>query len=271
MPPIGIIDSGAGGLTVLARLVELLPHQPFLYLADAAYCPYGPRAYTEIRHRLAHLSNHLIAQGCLAIVVACNTATAAAIDHLRAFYTIPFVGMEPAVKPAALHSDTGQIAVLATVGTFQGELFKRTVAQYSTRAEIRYLVGEKLVEIVENGQYEDQSTYSHVRGLLNPLLQYRIDHLVLGCTHYPFLRRALAAALPPFVKLVDPAPAVAKQVRRVLSQLDSCSVQPSREVPAIQLFSTGNHSKLLAHYQYYMNLIGVEHSTPIACVEHIDL
>lgn len=242
--PIGVIDSGVGGLTVLVRLIEAMPHQPFLYVADQAWCPYGPRPPKELRRRIFSLVEYLLRCGCQFIVLACNTATAAAIDELRMRYNVPFVGMEPAVKPAALSSLTHHVGVLATEGTFSGALFQRTAAACSQFARLHLAVGEGLVELVECGAADSSEADKRLQKLLKPLLDQNIDRLVLGCTHYPLLRNALERVLPETVKILDPAPAIARQSVRILHSM--CSLQIQMTPVELGLFSTKNNPALLS-------------------------
>lgn len=257
-PRIGVIDSGAGGLTLLVRLVELMPYQPFLYFADSAWCPYGPRPQGELQVRLARIVEYLLARGCTLVVLACNTATAAAIEYLRATYNVPFVGMEPAVKPAALHSQSGHIGVLATQGTVAGGHFRRTSLLYSTRAQIHFVVGEGLVQLVEGGQYDTPLTRQTLQRLLEPLLERSIDHLVLGCTHYPFLLSALRSVLPKGIVVVDPAPAVAMQAVRIFRSFSPVfPIVEEGEDVRLQLLSSGDAAPLASHLRYYAACCGV--------------
>ena len=216
--PIGIFDSGIGGLTVWKELVKTLPNESVIYYADNANCPYGPKTRNEIIELASKVVEFLIDKDCKIIIVACNTATAAAIDFLRSKYSLPFIGMEPAVKPAALNSKTKSIAVLATEGTFNGSLYNETSKKYAADVTLNIKVGDKLVDIVEKGLIYELSTEEHLKELVKPLIEKKIDHLVLGCTHYPFLTPVLKNVLPGFVKIIDPAPAVIKQTKRVLEQ-----------------------------------------------------
>ncbi len=246
-PRIGVIDSGVGGLTVLVRLIEAMPRQPFFYLADHAWCPYGSRPVAELQGRLTDLVAKMIARGCGLVVVACNTATAAAIDLLRATFPIPFVGMEPAVKPAALHSKTHHIGVLATEGTLHGSLFQKTTAACAKYANVHIAVGTGLVELVESGRADSPEARERLQELLAPLLALQIDQLVLGCTHYPLLMPALVDVLPEGVTILDPAPAVARHTCRLMEEISrqhaSDSViknEPRGEqlYPRLEFFST---------------------------------
>lgn len=216
--PIGIFDSGVGGLTVWKELVKSLPNESVIYYADSANCPYGPKDKETIITLVTKVVDFLISKECKAIIVACNTATAAAIDFLRSNYDIPFIGMEPAVKPAAQNSRTKSIAVLATEGTFNGKLYTETSRKYAKDVVLNIKVGDKLVDIVEKGMINAPSTESHLRTLINPLIDKNIDHLVLGCTHYPFLIEVLEKVLPRNVKIIDPTPAIVKQTNRILEK-----------------------------------------------------
>jgi len=215
---IGIFDSGVGGLTVWRELVKYLPNESVLYYADNANCPYGPKSKDEIIRLAVKVVDFLIKKDCKIIIVACNTATAAAIDFLRSKYNCPFIGMEPAVKPAALNSKTKSIAVLATEGTFNGKLYLETSNKYAKDVEVNIQVGDKLVDIVEKGLVNTSETLSYLLALLKPLVEKNIDHLVLGCTHYPFLIEVLKKVLPTNVAIVDPAPAIIKQTINILEQ-----------------------------------------------------
>jgi len=214
--PIGIFDSGVGGLSVWRELVKSLPNESVIYYADNVNCPYGPKSKEEIISLSSHAVDFLLSKGCKIIVVACNTATAAAIDFLRNKYPVPFIGMEPAVKPAALNSKTKSIAILATEGTFNGKHYIETSSKYAKNVKLNIKVGDKLVDIVEKGLVNEISTQEHLTNMVKSLIDEDIDHLVLGCTHYPFLTEKLQEALPKKVKIIDPAPAVVKQTKRVM-------------------------------------------------------
>ncbi|WP_232219879.1 glutamate racemase [Pseudogulbenkiania sp. MAI-1] len=212
-----MFDSGLGGLSVWRELTRLLPQEPVIYLADRAYCPYGGRSAEDILARSEAITRYLIGQGAKLIVIACNTATSAAARELRRRYPeLPIVGMEPAVKPAALHSRSGQIAVLATRATLKGDKFLDLKAQYDDSVDILPLPGDGFVELVENGDLGSDEAHQVVRRQLQPLQAHAVDQVVLGCTHYPFLSHLIEAALPAGVKLVDPARAVSQQAERLL-------------------------------------------------------
>ncbi len=235
--PIGVYDSGLGGLSVWRELHAKLPNESLTYLADGANCPYGGRAKEEIRSFADQAVGRLIAEGAKMVVVACNTATAAAIDFLRAKYAdTPIVGMEPAVKPAAMATRTGVVGVLATAGSLGGDLFLRTSARYADRAKFVTAVGEGFVEIVEDSQESTPETEEVVRRVVEPLLEAGADQIVLGCTHYPFLREVIEKVIgEQDVTVIDPAPAVARRVEQLL---DEFNIRASKENQAHYEFLT---------------------------------
>ncbi len=216
--PIGILDSGVGGLSVLREIARQLPHEDLLYVADQAHIPYGPRSLEDIRALTLGIVRFLRAQGAKAIVIACNTASAAALHPVRAaFPDMPIVGMEPAVKPAAERSRVRRIGVLATPATFQGELFASLVERFAQDVEVLPQTCPGLVEQVEAGELDGPQTQALLRTYLSPLLAAGADTLVLGCTHYPFLLPAITQIAGPQVEVIDPSPAVARQTGRVLA------------------------------------------------------
>lgn len=216
--PIGILDSGVGGLSVLREIARQLPHEDVLYVADQAHIPYGPRPLGDIRALTLGIVRFLRAQGAKAIVIACNTASAAALYMVRAaFPDLPIVGMEPAVKPAAERSRARRVAVLATPATFQGELFASLIERFAQDVEVLPQACPGLVEQVEAGDLDGPQTQALLRTYLSPLLAAGADTLVLGCTHYPFLLPAIVQIAGPQVEVIDPSPAVARQTGRVLA------------------------------------------------------
>lgn len=214
--PIGIFDSGVGGLSVWREVARLLPFEDILYFADSAHLPYGERSLEEVRAFSEAITGFLIEQGAKVVVVACNTASAAALHYLRERFSIPIVGMEPAVKPAVNMTKNGKIGVIATKVTFQGILFQQLVERFGQGVEIYTKACPGLVEMVEEGLLNGQEAEEKVKAQLEPLLKEGIDVLVLGCTHYPFLQKTLEKVAGPGVVVVDPSEAVARQVRRVL-------------------------------------------------------
>jgi glutamate racemase len=218
--PIGVFDSGMGGLSVWKEIVRLLPAESIVYYGDGKHCPYGSKTPEQLRQIAGGIVRFLTERGVKLIVVACNTATAAAIDCLREEYNdIPLVGMEPALKPAAAHSASGVIAILATAATLEGKLFRETAERFAGGVKILTRIGEGFVELIENGRENSPEAEQAVRQAVEPLLEQGADHLVLGCTHYPFLTGALNKAIGGRnVTLVDPAPAVARRVKEVLDR-----------------------------------------------------
>lgn len=230
---IGIFDSGEGGLSVLKEITRLLPDGKYIYYSDNANCPYGEKTPEFILERCRAITDELVGKGADIIVVACNTATAAAIAQLRKEYSdsaritalsggrrdrISFIGMEPAVKPAALGTRTGVIGVLATAGTLKGSKYLNTKGSYKDNCKIVESVGKGFVELVEAGMTEGEEAERVVRESLQPLLDEGADTIVLGCTHYPFLLATMKKIAGPDIRFIDPAPAVARHLIYVLVQ-----------------------------------------------------
>lgn len=215
--PIGLFDSGIGGLSVWKEIIERLPHEATIYFADSARCPYGPRPVEEVRTISAEITRFLLVQGCKLIVVACNTASAAALESLRAEFDVPFIGLEPALKPAAEVTQTGHIGILATAGTLQGTLFQTTRQRYARDIRVHIQVGHHLVEQIEAGQFDTPATERLLRQYLEPMLAAGVDHIVLGCTHYPLILPLIQHVVDGRATVIDPAQAVARQVARILA------------------------------------------------------
>lgn len=227
--PIGVFDSGVGGISVLKHIHTLLPHEDLLYVADSKYAPYGGRTPAEITARCFEIADFLIAQNAKALVVACNTATAAAIDAMRAKYdlpsfNVPIIGMEPAVKPAAAATKNGIIGVLATVGTLKSAQFAALLETYGRNVEVVTQACVGLVECVERGELENQSTLQLIQQYCKPLIDEGADTIVLGCTHYPFVRPLIEQAVGTEVALIDTGAAVAKYLQKRLQELDLLDV-----------------------------------------------
>lgn len=221
---VGFFDSGIGGKCILNAFRRLCPNERTVYVADTAYCPYGNRPSAEIVERSRAISADLIEQGCEVVVVACNTATAAAIDVLRKDWPdVPFVGMEPAIKPAALGSKTGVVGVLATRGTFNGRLYRKTSARVSGAVKIIETVADELVLLVERGDTGSPEAESAVRARIEPLIESGADRIVLGCTHFPHLKGLMEKVAAGRAEIVDPSDAVARRIRTVLSEVRSCA------------------------------------------------
>lgn len=217
--PIGIFDSGLGGLTITAAVRQALPNERLFYFGDTVHMPYGQRALDEVRAFSVAIAEALLTKGCKLIVVACNTASAAALSTLRErFPDTQFVGMEPAVKPAVEQTRTGVVGVLATSATFQSELYASVVERFAHDVEVLREPCPGLVPTIERGELDTPGTEAMLRGWLEPMLQRGIDALVLGCTHYPLVRPVIERIVGPDVRVIDPAPAVARQVQRLLGQ-----------------------------------------------------
>ena len=218
--PIGIFDSGVGGLSVWRHIVRQLPYESTLYFADQAHVPYGPRPLAEVRDYAKNIVRFMLAQGAKLIVVACNTASGAALHTLRSsFPTVPFVGMEPAVKPATEKTQSGVVGIIATPATLQGALFQELVERFASEVQLETATCPGLVNLIEAGNEDTPEIERLLRQYLQPMAAQGIDQLVLGCTHYPFIRQAIQRVVGNGVHLIDPAPAVARQVERRLHQL----------------------------------------------------
>ena len=214
--PIGIFDSGIGGITVWKEIYRTLPNEDIIYLADSKNSPYGLKSHKEIISLAIDNVEFLLSKKCKLIVVACNTITAIAIDTLRHKYTIPFIGMEPAVKPAALNTKVGKIGVLATKGTFEGDLFKKTSKKYTNNIKIAIQIGNGLVELAESGKIESDEAKELLIKYLTPMIDMGVDQIVLGCTHYPLFSSVIKKIIPKNIQLINPALAVAKYTKTVL-------------------------------------------------------
>ncbi len=217
--PVGIFDSGVGGLSVLRAVREFMPEQDILYLADQAHVPYGPRPLLQVREFAEGITRFLLDRGAGLIVVACNAASAASLHYLRnTFPGVPFVGMEPAVKPAAEQTRSGVVGVLATPATFQGALYASVLERFARDVTVLQDTCPGLVAEVESGNLEEDAIREILTNALSPMLQAGIDTVVLGCTHYPFVIPLIQEIAGPGVRVIDPAPAIARQTRRLLSQ-----------------------------------------------------
>ena len=216
--PVGVMDSGVGGISVLKHIHALLPDEDLIYVADSKYAPYGSKTAAEITERCFAVADFLIAQHVKALVVACNTATAAAIDAMRQKYTIPIIGMEPAVKPAASASKNGVIGVLATVGTLKSAQFAALLESYGRNVKVVTQGCTGLVECVERGELHNENTIALIQQYCAPLLTEGADTIVLGCTHYPFVKAAIREVVGEHVTLIDTGAAVAQQLKRQLAE-----------------------------------------------------
>ncbi len=280
MIKIGVFDSGEGGLSVLKEITRLLPEAEYVYYSDNAHCPYGEKSPEYIQDRACAITERLLKEGADVIVVACNTATAAAISVLRSEYSdassqevrdrvqkltggrhdhICFIGMEPAVKPAALGTRTGVVGVLATAGTLKGSKYLKTKESVDDQVNVFEHVGRGFVELVEEGRLSGSEAEDVVKASLGPLLSAGADIIVLGCTHYPFLLPVLQKVAGPDIRFIDPAPAVARQLVHVLErdgmlsagEASSALARNASAVPSsphVKLLSSGNPEPL--HHLY---------------------
>lgn len=280
MIKIGVFDSGEGGLSVLKEITRLLPEAEYIYYSDNAHCPYGEKSPEYIQDRARAITERLLKEGADVIVVACNTATAAAISVLRSEYSdassqevhdriqkltggrhdhICFIGMEPAVKPAALGTRTGVVGVLATAGTLKGSKYLKTKESVDDQVNVFEHVGRGFVELVEEGRLSGSEAEDVVKASLGPLLSAGADIIVLGCTHYPFLLPVLQKVAGPDIRFIDPAPAVARQLVHVLErdgmlsagEASSALVRNASAVPSsphVKLLSSGDPEPL--HHLY---------------------
>lgn len=213
--PIGLFDSGVGGTSIWKEVHALLPNESTIYLADSKNAPYGQKTKDEIIALSKKNTEFLLNQNCKLIIVACNTATTNAIKVLRATYDVPFIGIEPAIKPAALHSKTQKIGILATQGTLNSELFHQTVALYSD-VKVVEQIGYDLVTLIENGEMHSKKMTQLLEEYLHPMVEQDIDYLVLGCTHYPYLIPQIKKIIPNHIKIIDSGEAVARQTKNIL-------------------------------------------------------
>ena len=235
--PIGVMDSGVGGLSILRELRAQLPDEDVIYFADQGHLPYGPRTYEEIRRFLRSIVRFFLVHNAKAVVIACNSASAAGLYHLReTFPSMPFVGMEPAVKPAAENSRSGKIGVIATAATNQGELFASVIDRFANNVEVYTQACPNFVTLVEAGHTSGDAVQEAALTYLTPMLETGVDQLVLGCTHFPFLRDALEDVAGSSVTIVDPAPAVARQTGRVIATSRNT---PGRE-GIVRYYTTGD-------------------------------
>lgn len=216
--PVAVFDSGVGGISVLKHIHARLPHESLLYVADSKHAPYGSKTPAEIQARCFEITDFLITKGAKAIVVACNTATAAAINELRAKYTLPIIGMEPAVKPAADATKNGIIGVLATVGTLKSAQFAALLENYGRNVEVVTQACVGLVECIERGELNHDSTKALIQQYCQPLLDEGADTIVLGCTHYPFVRHLIEQVVGEHVAIIDTGAAVAKHLQKRLAE-----------------------------------------------------
>jgi len=243
--PIGIFDSGIGGTSIWKEIHKTLPKENTIYLADSKNAPYGEKSKDEIVQLSIKNTEFLLNRNCKIIVVACNTATTNAITYLRAHYNVPFIGIEPAIKPAALQTKTGVVGVLATKGTLSSELFHKTANLHASGIKVIEQVGEGLVPLIEAAKIESEEMRELLKKYLTPMLKMQADYLVLGCTHYPYLIPEIRKILPGNVRILDSGEAVARQTKAVLEQHNLQNTALKK--PALQFYSNADE-KLLAYF-----------------------
>lgn len=215
--PIGLFDSGIGGTSIWFAIHELLPNEDTIYLADSKNAPYGKKTKEEIIALSIKNTEFLLEKNVKLIVVACNTATTNAIKELRDLYKVPFIGIEPAIKPAAIHSKTQTIGILATKGTLSSELFNKTVEKYQDTHIIEQ-IGYGLVELIENGELNSPEMAKLLHSYLQPMIEANIDYLVLGCSHYPYLIPLIKKIIPNHIQIIDSGEAVARQTQKIIEE-----------------------------------------------------
>ena len=242
--PIGIFDSGVGGTSIWSAIHGLLPNESTIYLADSKNAPYGPKGKDAIIELSIKNTEYLLEQNCKLIVVACNTATTNAIDYLRTSYKTPFIGIEPAIKPAALQTKTHAVGILATKGTLSSELFSKTSNLFASHINVIEQNGNGIVELIESGQLYSNEMKSLLKVYLEPMIDANIDYLVLGCTHYPYLMPLLIDILPNHVKIIDSGEAVARQTRAILD--NNGLLKTGNGTPENQFYTHGNPEVLLS-------------------------
>lgn len=239
--PIGLFDSGIGGTSIWKEVHALMPYENTIYLADSKNAPYGLKSKDEIIALSCKNTEFLLENNCKIIVVACNTATTNAIKELRAKYDVPFIGIEPAIKPAALQSKTQKIGILATKGTLNSELFHKSVANHPDVTIIEQ-IGHGLVQVIENGDMNSAEMEELLKSYLNPMVEKNIDYLVLGCSHYPYLIPQIKKIIPPQIKIIDSGEAVARQTQKILEQSHLLNLTNKK---SSQIFYTNSEPEVL--------------------------
>lgn len=251
--PIGIFDSGLGGLSIWKEIHALLPNESTIYLADSKNAPYGEKTKEKIIEFSKKNTEYLLSKQCKMIVVACNTATTNAIKILRETYSVPFIGIEPAIKPAALQTKTNKIGVLATKGTLSSELFANTSEQFRSSKNIIEIEGNGLVTLIENGEID--ATRPLLTQYLSPIVDEGVDYIVLGCTHYPFLIPIIKSIIPNHIKIIDSGEAVAKQTKNILEKNNLINESNNN---TFQNFETNGN---IETFKNFLNQINVQGSS----------
>lgn len=254
-PSIGVFDSGVGGLSVLKEIRKELPQQNLIYFGDQAHVPYGPRSLQEVCDFSTAITEFLISLGARLIVVACNTASAASLSFLRTkFPTVPFVGMEPAIKPAVEKTTSGTVAVLATPATFQSKLYCSIIERFANGVEVYQDTCPGLVQEIEKGNFSGKETRKILENALDPLLDKGIDVVVLGCTHYPFVIPLIEEIVGPSVRVIDPSPAIARQTHKLINEHNlTFPKQNNGDTLIITSATKVSLTKLIGQYYPYEN------------------
>ena len=268
--PIGVFDSGVGGLSVLRAMRELMPEEQVIYFGDQGHVPYGPRPIQQVRDFSEAIMRFLLNLNAKLIVVACNTASAAALHYLRdSFPDVPIVGMEPAVKPAAEHTQSGLVGVLATPATFQGALYASVLERFANGVQVLQDTCPGLVGQIEKGDLDGDDTRAILDNALRPMLDQGIDTVVLGCTHYPFVIPLIERIVGDKVRVIDPAPAVAKQTKRLL--VASVMKNLARKRAEIRFYTSGNTDLLSSMLPKLLGEIGPVEGVTWLDDRHIEL
>lgn len=245
--PIGVFDSGIGGLSVLREIRQRLPHETILYFADSRHCPYGPRPDEEIRDLTAHATAFLVEKGCKLVVIACNTASAMSLSHLRGVFAVPIVGLEPAFKPAAKQTRNGRVGVLATEATLRGSPLLELQGRFGRGILVVASPCPGVVEAIESGETDGPETQRLLTRCLSPMIEAQVDTLVLGCTHYPLVRNVISRLMGDHVTIIDSGSAVARQVQRVLER-EKC-VRPGSMPGDLRAFTSGSPANLARQFR----------------------
>lgn len=256
--PIGIFDSGVGGSSIWQEIHKLLPFENTIYLADSKNAPYGNKSEAEITDLSIKNTEKLLEQDCKIIVVACNTATTNAIETLRENYKIPIIGIEPAIKPAALQTNSKSIGILATKGTLSSALFSRTTQAFTKDISVVEIIGEGLVPLIEAGKLDSPEMITLLKKHTKPMIDAEIDFLVLGCSHYPYLIPQLRKILPENVKIIDSGEAVARQTKIVLQSLNL--LREENTAPRLQFYINAETDTLKFLLKNYSEKISIEKS-----------
>lgn len=253
--PIGIFDSGVGGLTVWKTLLKEFKNESFIYFADSKNCPYGNKTNEEIIKLSSLIVDFLIKQECKLIVIACNTATSAAIKTLRETYSIPIIGIEPAIKPASVLSNTGNVGVLATQGTVNGGHFKSTSEKFAKNTNVVTQIGYGLVEKVENNLIHTKETELLLLKYIQPMIDNKVDYIVLGCTHYPLLEDQINKITKGKIHLLEPSKAIAKQTNKKLTQHNLIGNSTSRKTT---IYTSGNNTSVIQTVLSHLEIDSLE-------------